>query len=55
LKGLISVGLIEQERQSTTLICRANYAIMRGIVAFLVAECCADAGCGASAKPDKAA
>lgn len=55
LKGLISVGLIEQERQSTTLICRANYAIMRGIVGFLVAECCADAGCGASAKPDKAA
>lgn len=45
LKSLIIVGLIGQERQGTTLICRANYAVMEGLVGFLVAECCADAAC----------
>src|SRR6202008_789230 len=45
LKNLLIVGLITQERQATTLICRANYDVMRGIVDFLVAECCADVSC----------
>ena len=48
LKTLIIVGLVTQERDATTLICRANYALMRGLVDFLVAECCADAGCVAT-------
>jgi DNA-binding transcriptional ArsR family regulator len=55
LKGLLTVGLISQERQATTLICRTNYEIMRSIVDFLVAECCADAACAAPAKPAKVA
>lgn len=42
LKSMVIVGLIHQERQSTTLICRANYDVMRAIVGFLVSECCAD-------------
>jgi Predicted transcriptional regulators len=42
LKALILVGLVTQERQSTTLICRANYNMMHSLVDFLVAECCAD-------------
>jgi len=45
LKTLIIVGLVSQERDATTLICRANYPMMRGLVAFLVAECCTDADC----------
>ena len=45
LKTLMMVGLITQERDSTTLICRANYPVMRGLVDFLVAECCADQLC----------
>jgi ArsR family transcriptional regulator, arsenate/arsenite/antimonite-responsive transcriptional repressor len=45
LKSLLIVGLITQEREGTTLICRANYALMRGLVDFLVAECCIEAGC----------
>jgi DNA-binding transcriptional ArsR family regulator len=45
LKALIIVGLIDQERRGTTLICRANYAVMQGLVDFLVAECCADVAC----------
>jgi ArsR family transcriptional regulator, arsenate/arsenite/antimonite-responsive transcriptional repressor len=43
LKSLLIVGLISQERQGTTLICRANYDVMQGLVDFLAAECCADA------------
>ena len=28
--------------KSTTLVCHANYEAMRGLVDFLVSECCAD-------------
>ena len=45
LKALVVVGLVSQERQATTLICRANYDVMQGLVDFLVAECCADGAC----------
>jgi DNA-binding transcriptional ArsR family regulator len=45
LKTLIIVGLVSQERDATTLICRANYSMMRGLVGFLVAECCTEADC----------
>ena len=55
LKAMIAVDLIVQERQGTTLICRANYDLMRGIVDFLVAECCTEAACAAPARLDKAA
>lgn len=55
LKALIATGLVVQERQATTLICRANYDVMRGIVDFLVAECCAESACDASARSEKAA
>lgn len=50
LKSLIMVGLITQERDATTLICRANYPVMRGLVDFLVAQCCTEADC-ASIRP----
>jgi DNA-binding transcriptional ArsR family regulator len=45
LKSLIIVGLITQQRDATTLICRANYPVMRGLVEFLVAQCCTEADC----------
>jgi DNA-binding transcriptional ArsR family regulator len=45
LKTLIIVGLVSQERDATTLICRANYPVMRGLVEFLVAECCTETDC----------
>ena len=38
----------------TTLICRANYPSMRGLMDFLVAECCADV-CAPSQTKGKAA
>jgi DNA-binding transcriptional ArsR family regulator len=43
IKTLVVVGLVNQVRDSTTLMCHANYDVMRGLVEFLVAECCADA------------
>jgi DNA-binding transcriptional ArsR family regulator len=46
IKSLVSVGLVSQVRESTTLVCHANYDTMQGLVDFLVAECCADEACG---------
>ena len=48
LHRLILTGLVTQERHATTLICRANYPAMNGLVGFLVDECCVDAGCSAT-------
>ena len=45
VKALVNVGLITQVREATTLVCHANYDVMRSLVDFLVAECCADAEC----------
>ena len=42
VKTLVTAGLISQVREATTLTCHANYDVMRGLVNFLVAECCAD-------------
>ena len=43
LHKLIAVDLVTQERQGTTLICRANYAVMHATLGFLERECCAEA------------
>lgn len=43
LHRLIAVGLVTQERRSTTLICRANYEAMDETIGFLTSQCCADA------------
>src|SRR4249920_2848253 len=42
IKTLMVVGLINQVRDATALVCHANYDVMRGLVEFLVAECCTD-------------
>ncbi|WP_316168216.1 MULTISPECIES: metalloregulator ArsR/SmtB family transcription factor [unclassified Bradyrhizobium] len=47
VKTLVAIGLISQQREGTSLVCHAEYDTMRGLVDFLVAECCADeTGCG---------
>ena len=45
LKALIVVGLVAQQRDGTTLICRANFTLMNGLVDFLVSECCSESRC----------
>ena len=42
VKALVSVGLISQVREGTTLVCHAEYDTMQGLVDFLVAECCVE-------------
>ena len=44
LKRLVEAGLVTQERQATTLICRASYPAMDALLGYLADECCADAG-----------
>jgi ArsR family transcriptional regulator, arsenate/arsenite/antimonite-responsive transcriptional repressor len=55
LKTMMIVGLIHQERQSTTLICRATYDVRRALVGFLVSECCAEGACQPAATKTNAA
>jgi ArsR family transcriptional regulator, arsenate/arsenite/antimonite-responsive transcriptional repressor len=55
LKTLLIVGLITQERDATTLYCKANYPVMRGLVGFLVDECCTEADCASIRKQTDAA
>ena len=43
LAKLIAQNLVTRERQATTLICRADFPTMHGLVGFLHDECCADA------------
>jgi DNA-binding transcriptional ArsR family regulator len=50
VRHLREAGLISQERQATTLICRANYPAMNDLVDYLVDECCMDAACGSGKK-----
>ncbi len=42
LKRLVDNGLVTQERQGTTLICRAHYPAMNSLIGYLADECCAD-------------
>jgi DNA-binding transcriptional ArsR family regulator len=45
LKTMIVVGLVTQTREGTTLTCHTNYAMMRGLIGFLLEECCAEGTC----------
>jgi DNA-binding transcriptional ArsR family regulator len=45
IKSLVTVGLVTQEREATTLICRANYTIMRALIGYLIDECCVEGTC----------
>jgi len=42
IKRLVEAGLITQERRATTLVCRANFDAMQGLISYLSDECCAD-------------
>lgn len=46
LKRLVETGLVTQERQATSLICRANYPGMNDLIGYLADECCVDGMCG---------
>ena len=45
LGTLLDTGLVSQERQATTLLCRAHYPAMQSLIGYLADECCADGSC----------
>ena len=49
LTQLRAAGLILQERRHRSLIYRADYTAMNGLVGYLMENCCAGADCGADA------
>jgi DNA-binding transcriptional ArsR family regulator len=54
LHRLVVAGLVTQERQGTTLICRAHYPSMAALLGFLADECCADAEVAVPGRREKA-
>jgi ArsR family transcriptional regulator, arsenate/arsenite/antimonite-responsive transcriptional repressor len=54
LAGLSRAGLISQERRSRSLIYRADYRAMNGLIGYLMENCCAGAECApAAAQPER--
>ena len=51
---LARAGLIKQERRGREIVCRADFVLMRRMVAFLTDECCAGVGLDACL-PEEAA
>jgi DNA-binding transcriptional ArsR family regulator len=49
LAQLSRAGLIGQERRSRSLIYRADYEAMNGLVGYLMENCCSGAGCAPAA------
>ena len=37
---LVNAGLVAQEREGRQLICRPDFQLMDGLIAFLTSECC---------------
>lgn len=40
LKAMVDAGLVQQSRQGRALISEADYSALRGLVAFLMEDCC---------------
>ncbi len=45
LKALVAVGLVTQTREGSTLHCHTNYPVMRGLIEYMVEQCCAEGTC----------
>jgi len=44
LKQLVSAGLVSQRRDGRRVLCAVTYDRIEALSAFLLSECCADAG-----------
>lgn len=51
-RALVTVGLVQQDRSGTSLICRANYPVMRRLLDDLAAECCTGISCDPDVRGD---
>lgn len=53
LAHLTRAELIQQRRESRSLIYSANFATMNGLVAFITENCCGGASCAPASSPKK--
>jgi ArsR family transcriptional regulator, arsenate/arsenite/antimonite-responsive transcriptional repressor len=53
LAQLGKAGLIQQERQGRSIIYRADYNRMNGLIAYLLENCCAGSDCGPEGVADE--
>lgn len=40
LSALVGAGLVQQEKQGRTVVCRADYGSMHTLIAYLTQNCC---------------
>jgi DNA-binding transcriptional ArsR family regulator len=45
INRLVSVGLIQQVRESRTLYCIPQFAVLKDLIEFLMSECCTEGNC----------
>jgi ArsR family transcriptional regulator, arsenate/arsenite/antimonite-responsive transcriptional repressor len=55
LHALRRAGLVDDTRDGRSIVCRADYARMNGLLEFLTENCCGDAAACAPAAPCKPA
>ena len=55
LHALRRAGLVDDARDGRSIVCRADYARMNELLAFLTENCCGDPSACAPAKPCKPA
>jgi ArsR family transcriptional regulator len=53
LAQLSKAGLIRQERRHRSLIYRADFAAMNGLVGYLMENCCAGLGCASESESER--
>ncbi|MEQ9811238.1 MAG: metalloregulator ArsR/SmtB family transcription factor [Azospirillaceae bacterium] len=42
MKALVTAGLVAQERQGRSVVCRSVHPRLEGVIDYLTRECCAD-------------
>jgi DNA-binding transcriptional ArsR family regulator len=42
LRGLVAAGLVSQEKQGRSVVCRAELAVLTGVLRQLETECCSE-------------
>ena len=54
MRGLVSVGIVRQERQGRVVLCRPCFDVLDEVTAFLRSECCTGAACREGSAKDAA-
>jgi ArsR family transcriptional regulator len=54
MRGLVSVGIVRQERQGRVVLCRPCFDVLDEVTTFLRSECCTGAACREGSAKDAA-